>query len=91
MSESSINPYDPSKSMDNIAPTHTDKMENSVMGFYVKPNSTSFVQKYWHFDAKETKQFFTNLCNVISSEIKHLDEKIKETNEKLKESEEGND
>jgi hypothetical protein len=92
MVDSSINPYDSSKSMDGIAPTQEKEMDKQqIRGINIDPNSTSFVQKYWHFDSKETKQFFTNLVNVISSEIKHEEEKMKEANHKLKESEQGND
>jgi hypothetical protein len=92
MFDSSINPYDSSKSMDGISPTQEQNIDKQqIRGMQIDTNSSSFVQKYWHFDAKETKQFFTNLVNVISSEIKHEEEKLKEANQKLKESEQGND
>lgn len=92
MVDSSINPYDSSKSMDGVSPTQESNMDKQqIRGMNISSTNASFVQKYWHFDAKETKEFFTNLVNLISSEIKQEEEKMKEANQKLKESEQGND
>lgn len=89
---SNLNPYDSSNPMDNVPPTQSSEMQPSeVKGFYMKPDSNSFMQQYWHFDSAETKRFMTTLCNTITNEIKHLSEKEKEASNKLKESEEGND
>lgn len=88
---SGVNPYG-SDSMDNISPTNNPTQQpQEVKGFYVKPGAQSFVQKYWHFDEEEAKKFITTLCNSISNEIKHIDERNKETAEKLKQAEQGED
>lgn len=85
----SINPYDGSNSADKIPPvqSHHDK-EKSSDGSSAE---NSFAQKYWHFNADEAKKFISTLCNTITNEIKHEDEKLKETNEELKRAEQGED
>jgi hypothetical protein len=90
--DSSINPYDSSKGMDKISPTPDQTMGNQqINNLNVSSQDSSFVQKYWHFDTQEAKQFFTNWCNLISNEIKHQEDKMREASETLKQSEEGDE
>ena len=85
-----INPSKHTGPMDNIPPVSSHEKEGSSFKAHQDPQN-NFAQKYWHFDADEAKKFISTLCNTITNEIKHIDEKVKEANQKLKESEEGND
>lgn len=85
----SVDPYKSSSPADKIPPIQPHHEKDS--GPSSSSSENNFAQKYWHFDAAEAKKFLSTLCNTITNEIKHLDEKVKETSEELKRSEEGED
>lgn len=89
MFDFSVDPSGSSDSMDSMPPVQDPTAGQNVKGFYIKPTNDTFVQKYWHFNQEEAKKFMTTLCNQISAEIKHLDERAKETAEELKRSIDG--